>query len=42
MIEIVAFASFILLVVAWLAAPSASRTTEPAVSSSMRIGEAKA
>ena len=42
MMEIVAFASFALLVVAWLAAPSATRETKPAVSSTMRIGEAKA
>lgn len=42
MMEIIAFASFILLVVAWLAAPSATRETKPAVSSTMRIGEAKA
>lgn len=41
MMEIIAFACFILLVVAWLAAP-ATRETDPAVSSAMRIGEAKA
>lgn len=40
--EIIAFASFVLLVVAWLAAPSATRDAPSAASSSMQIGEAKA
>jgi hypothetical protein len=40
--EIGAIASFVLLVVAWLAAPAATREAPPAVTSSLRIGEAKA